>query len=192
MSLRSPTDRVEELYFNWVCDRVLLNSFTENIYTNLGLRLYRTEFFYYVHMDENRVLEALSMRRLPEVEALLGEEVSLLHPIPSVLEVLVALAIRWESYISYDPEKGDQVPSHFFEMLNNLNLLNASDGVYCEEMDMYVHTVLQDFMNRHYNYDGTGGGLFPIYDADTRPNFRDQRTRELWMQLNDYVAKDYL
>lgn len=188
-------DCFNDRYFYWLANRVkLADYYSDSSYIFLGHQLHLIPFNWEISMDENRALEAISLRTESLFEGAISNDDIVTFPrVPSVFEVLVALAIRWESYISYDPQKGDQVPSHFFEMISNLNLLSACDAVYNSEIEEMVNIVITDFLNRHYNYDGTGGGLFPI----TKPRpinspIRDQRTLELWLQLNDYVAPEYL
>ena len=147
-------------------------------YRRLLTFLHDAEFVYFVPYDENRAAEGIALRYryclLHDCEDL---EYCLDGPC-SVLEMMVALAIRCEENIMDDPMKGDRTGQWFWGMINNMGLGSMSDTNYNEWL---VNDVVTRFLNREYDADGTGG-LFKV-----RGWKRDMRTAEIWHQLMAYI-----
>lgn len=99
----------------------------------------------------------------------------------SVLEMLVALALRIERDITGEP--GNDHPERWFwEMLRNLGVYHMTDSRFNEaEADKAVDR----WMERRINADG-GGGLFPL----AKPS-KDQRLTPIWDQMNEYLNEQY-
>lgn len=146
-------------------------------YRKLFTFLHDTEFVYFVPYDENRAVDGVTLRyhycQIHECEEL---EDYLSGPC-SVLEMMVALAIRCEKMID-DPMKGDQTSHWFWGMIVNLGLGSMSDDNFSE---WTVNDVITRFLEREYEPDGRGG-LFRV-----RGWQRDMRTAEIWHQLLAYI-----
>lgn len=170
---------VEDLYFNWLC------SFVDNpvyapsgTYQRLLTDLHNKVFFYTIPMDANRAVDGVELRyQFGEAYGIHQSEIA--HFIDnkpsSVLEVLVALAYRYEVHILSNPAIGDRTAQWFWEMLGNLGLDEMEDDCYNHEI---VMETLDRFMRREYSRDGTGGGIFV-----TNTN-QDMRQIELWYQFS--------
>ena len=171
-------DEVKSDYFEWMYNMMCDGRFAKTItYRQLFTFLHDTEFVYFVPHDENRAQDGIDLRyhycSLHNCEDL---EYCLTGPC-SVLEMMVALAIRAE-YIMNDPEKGDRTRQWFWSMITSLGLSSMNDTNYNEWL---VNDVVTRFLNREYDADGKGS-LFTI----KRWN-RDARTAEIWHQLMAYL-----
>lgn len=167
---------LENLYFNWLCARVVNMKPRRNeaTYYDLLRKLHRTEFVWTISGDDNRAEDGKELRKEfifqaevpddPEWRILIG---------CSVLEMLIAFARRAEF------QDDTPLPEWFWEFLTNLGLDTYDDS--CFEED-FVELVLESFIWRTYNPDGNGG-LFPIGDPPT-----DQRKVEIWYQFCEYLV----
>jgi hypothetical protein len=96
----------------------------------------------------------------------------------SVLEMMIALAIRCEENIMDDPNVGDRTGQWFWGMITNLGLGSMKDA----RFDIrYVDDVVAMFLDREYEPNGKGG-LFTIRHCDC-----DLRDVEIWYQLCWYL-----
>lgn len=172
-------DRIKTDYFEWMCDLVCDGRFAKSItYRQLLTFLHDTEFIYFVPYDENRAAEGIALRyRFCLLHNCEDMEYYLAGPC-SVLEMLIALAIRCEENIMDDPEKGNRTSQWFWSMITNLGLGSMSDSNFNEWL---VNDVITRFLNREYEPDGRGG-LFTVKNWN-----RDMRTAEIWHQLMAYI-----
>lgn len=127
-------------------------------------------------LDGNRAEDGLSLRARYEDET--GYSSMMQNRPCSVLEMMVALAVRCEEDIMTDDVYGDRTPYWFDSMIFSLGLSGMTDPHYDEE---YVADILYKFLYRQYGSNGRGG-LFTI----NNPNI-DVRSMEIWMQLNWYL-----
>lgn len=173
-------------YFEWVLEQVPDPSNEE--YTELFWYLFDREFVWTVAMDENRAADAQSLReRYLEETGQEDEPVGMdltIRPV-SVLEVLVALAVRIETDIMGEP--GNLHPEKWFwEMLHNLDLdVMNNDKYYKAHNKEIVADSIDIFIGREYSGDGSGS-LFPL----EKP-FTDMRTMEIWSQMQAYLNEKY-
>ena len=172
-------DRVKSDYFEWMyglmCDGRFANTIT---YRQLFTFLHETEFIHFVPHDENRAADGIDLRyRFCSLHDCEDLECYLDGPC-SILEMMVALAIRCEERIMSDPEKGDRTAQWFWSMVKSLGLASMTDYSYNEWL---VNDVITRFLERDYDPDGKGG-LFTI----KRWN-RDARDAEIWHQLMAYL-----
>lgn len=193
-------------YFEWLCD--LVNVYREDdvigstdgfmpTYWLLLERLWETEFTWFVPNDDNRIADGLVLRELYFNIADLSSSAFTRGATCSVLEMLIALAQRMGDMLAM-PGEDINIISPFFEMLDNLNLLGFHDELYLGknqdlakqslyERDMKkVDKILETLINRTYSKNGKGG-LFPL-----RHTHLDQRTQEIWYQMNEYVLENYM
>ena len=136
-------------------------------YKNLIETLIDIPFQWVLEMDANRVGDALELR-----ENYYGYYDDSDEPV-SCLEVLIALAVRIEDDIMYDPDFGDKTGEWFWLMLRNLGLVRYDDDHFDEEK---VREIVDIWMHR------TGKiGLFgPKYYA---------KNVEIWDQMMAYFEK---
>lgn len=171
-------DRVINDYFDWLCEIVCGERHTESLsFRKLLGYLHNTEFVWSVPMDENRAWDGVDLRYRFACRRSGVEEMYLKGPC-SVLEMMVALAVRCEIEIMDDPLMGDRTGQWFWGMIVNLGLGAMSDDRFDEN---YVREVVERFLYRDYDSDGKGG-LFTVKNCD-----RDLRTVEIWYQLNWYL-----
>lgn len=156
-----------ESYFRILCSKL---DNTRN-YGQLLWQLHTTEFKVVVHLDDNRVADALEFRKTYFYA-------SLDHPV-TLLEVMVALAARLELDIMHGTSMRDRTSDWFWVMIESLGLINMTDEVYDEAV---VAKVLRRFMRRRYSPNGKGG-LFTIPNAST-----DMRKEQIWYQAAMYLS----
>jgi hypothetical protein len=167
---------IENLYFNWLCAKVLnLKPFEKpDKYWNLLRKLHRTEFVWVMSGDDNRAEDGKELRKEFILQAELPDDPDWRILIGcSVLEMLIAFARRAEF------QDETPTPTWFWEFVANLGLDKQTDRDFDEE---YVEMVLDDFIWRTYNPDGNGG-LFPIKNPSA-----DQREIEVWYQFCEYLV----
>lgn len=172
-------DRVRSDYFEWMYELMCGNIYGESVtFRKLFTFLHDTEFTYFVPHDENRAADGIDLRyRFCLRHDCEDLEYCLDGPC-SVLEMMVALAIRCEERIMSDPNYGDRTSQWFWSMISSLGLSGQTDYNFNERL---VQDVLFIFLNREYAPNGKGG-LFTIRRWD-----RDARDVEIWHQLMAYL-----
>jgi hypothetical protein len=176
-------DRVIKEYFDWLTDIACGQRFSDQLsYGKLLARLHEIEFTYTIPMDENRAEDGKDLRyRFAITE---GYEnyadliLDILEGPCSVLEMLVALALRCEENLMDDPRYGDRTTQWFWGMIVSLGLGPMMDYNFDRQ---HVDDVIGTFLERKYKPDGRGG-LFTI--KNTKDDLRDV---EIWYQLCWYI-----
>lgn len=95
-----------------------------------------------------------------------------------MLEMLIGLSRR----LSFEAE--GEPREWFWELIENIGLTHTNDQIYDEKIAEEIDEALDRVIWRKYLPNGRGG-LFPLDHAD-----RDQRTVEIWYQLNSYLMAD--
>lgn len=173
-------DRVNDEYFDWLCEVVDSKRFSKHVsYRKLLTHLHNIEFTWFIPYDDNRADDGIMLRRKYAL-AHHDEELSDYISGPcSVLEMMAALAIRCEESIMDDTLFGNRTGQWFWGMIHNLGLSSMNDSNFDAE---FVDDVIARFLNREYEPDGKGG-LFTIKNCD-----HDLRTVEIWRQLSWYLG----
>lgn len=171
---------IRQEYYKWLC-RFIFTSRRRN-YKRLIKYLHGVEFTYFIPFDENRYEDGLALRKRFAYDNDYDEDhiVNVMGDDPcSVLEMMIALAIRCEEHIMEDIEYGDRTGQWFWSMIDNAGFGSLTDLYFnTGEAEQIVDRVL----NRTYSPCGEGG-LFHV-----KHNCReDLRTVELWYQLNWYL-----
>ena len=177
-------DKLSNEYFNWMYDIVCADRYSKDIsYRKLLIHLHNTMFRYSIKRDSNRADDGISLRYRFAVD--MGYDESLNHDIHyyivdpcSVLEMILALAIRCEETIMDDTAFGNRTGQWFWGMIVNLGLGSMTDDQFDR---FYVNEVIERFLNREYEANGKGG-LFTIKNHDC-----DLRDVEIWVQLCHYL-----
>lgn len=175
------TNTIENEYFDWLChivcgdDRFRLKSYYELLSV-----LHDIDFIWIIHNDENRADEGICLRsRFALAMDYDQEEVDLSISYPcSVLEMMIALAIRCEENIMANPQIGDRTTQWFWGMIRSLTLMSMHDTYFNR---CIVEDVVDNFLSRKYARNGEGG-LFTIKNCET-----DLRNVEIWHQLCWYL-----
>ena len=102
---------------------------------------------------------------------------------PSVLEVMIALAVRLEETIMDDPEFGDRTGEWFDYMLKSLGLSIFKCSVWGSNTEQAIDKIVNAFLDREYDRKGYGG-LFYIPDI---PPKIDLSKVEIWYQALWYL-----
>lgn len=164
-------------YFNWMYDLVCKGKRTS--YRKILGYLHEREFTYTLDFDGNRAEDGVDLRYRyshelgrydgPAVAAYLDNGPC------TVLEMMIALAIRCEETIMDDPVEGDRTTYWFWSMMESLGLKGMSDERFDERL---AERIVDIFLNREYAENGKGG-LFTV-----RHPYRDLRDVEIWCQMN--------
>lgn len=173
-------ERINNEYFEWLSDIVCGERFSNEIsYRKLLSHLHSIIFRYSIPRDANRAGDGLRLRyRFILRHDYDREYKDYIEGPCSVLEMMVALALRCEEDIMDNPSYGDRIGQWFWGMITNLGLRHMDDTCYDEE---YVEQVIDRFLDREYEPDGTGG-LFRIRHCAS-----DLRNVEIWYQLCWYL-----
>lgn len=173
-------NELTDAYFEWMYQLAFPNQ-NEISYRRLCAYLNNVTFYPRLPMDENRAQDGEDLRyRFGYDQGYVHPEIgSMLDCRPcSMLEMMVALALRMEEDIMTNPAMGNRLPQWFMEMLQSLGLDDMTD----EQFDRHkVMTVVRRFMDGKYKPNGKGG-LFTIPSCE-----RDLRTVEIWYQMNWYL-----
>ena len=174
-------DKVKSDYFKWLYDYVCKGRAHQNTsYEKLFTFLHQTEFTFSVRNDVNRARDGVDLRYR---FAMIYDDESLMDILDgpcSVLEMMVALAIRCEETIMDDSRYGDRTGQWFWGMMSNIGIGLMYDDIFDEE---FVERKIYRFLERCYDPDGKGG-LFYIKGCK-----EDLRDLEIWTQLCWYLDK---
>lgn len=170
-------------YFSWMCQLVCdRKRYSRGLsYRKLLRFLYNVDFSYTIDLDGNREADGIDLRYRFGYEDSYDDAIiaTLLDDRPcSVLEMMIALAIRCEEHIMDDPDAGNRTGQWFWNMIVNLGLGSMTDDKFDEDC---VGEVIDRFLNREYKRDGEGG-LFTIKHCKY-----DLRDVEIWYQMCWYL-----
>lgn len=184
MSFKSKLE-IQEEYFEWMYDLACRDRYSEQIsYRHLLRALHDINFYYIIPRDKNRAGDGIdlryrfSCRRGYEQDGI--DIYRYLNAPCSVLEMILALAIRCEETIMADPDIGDRTQQWFWGMIGNLGLGAMTD----ERFDRHVvDQTISRFLDREYEPNGKGG-LFTVKNCGV-----DLRNVEIWYQMNWYLKR---
>ena len=168
---------MDEGYFAWMV--ALVGG--EACWSRLLRQLDAREFVPTLEMDRNRACDGTNLRYRYVYEMRLERRVDIrdVHAGPcSILEMMVALALRCEEHIMDDPGSGNRTGHWFWGMIESLGLSAQNDA---QITSTYVDRVVYRFLNREYSPHGAGG-LFTVQQYR-----RDLRTVEIWYQMMWYL-----
>ena len=173
-------DQIKNEYFEWMYDTVCGDRFSKNIsYRKLLMHLHDIEFTYIIQRDRNRAEDGIDLRhRFASDHPDIYDPERYLDGPCSVLEMMVALAIRCEESIMDNPNLGDRTGQWFWGMITNLGLGDMVDKRFNR---VYVDMVISRLLKREYEPNGKGG-LFTIRNCK-----RDLRHVEIWYQLQWFL-----
>ena len=172
-------NQIKDRYFDWLYNYVCKGRVNSRIsYRKLFTLLHNIDFDFYIHNDVNRAMDGIDLRN--RFAAVIHDEdvTDVLDDPCSVLEMILALAIRCEETIMDDPRYGDRTSQWFWDMLNNLGIGRMTDDIFDAK---YVTKKIYIFMERQYDSNGKGG-LFYIPGCKY-----DLRSVEIWSQLCWYL-----
>lgn len=165
-------------YFDWLYKLSGMKKGAKHVsYLKLLGFLHSVEFTYTILRDENRAKDGINLRYRFSLCHDDVDEVRVGYPC-SVLEMMVALAIRCEENIMDDALMGNRTGQWFWNMLVSLGLSTMTDDRFNEDI---ADEIISRFLNRQYERNGRGG-LFTIKSCR-----RDLRKVEIWYQLCWYL-----
>ena len=149
--------------------------------------LHEIPFYWTIWSDENRAGDALAYRQ----SEFLGYQSSLesIDPewlkmwsaaAPSVLEVLLGMARRYESYF-------EEPTCYYFQehLFKNLGLTRYHGRVLSTARQDAIRDRIDEWLSRTFEPNGQGSP-FPLHHPYT-----DMRTVEIWAQMNAYSAEHF-
>ena len=165
-------------YFEWLYNLVCGGRYVrDNSFRKLLSWLHDVEFTYHLRSDADRACDGVSLRYRFALQSETDDYSYMTDCLDgpcSILEMMIALAIRCEETIMADPRFGDRTGQWFWKMIVNLGLGSMTDTRFDDD---YVADVIDIFMNREYEADGRGG-LFTVRNCDY-----DVRDLDIWTQL---------
>jgi hypothetical protein len=178
---------LDELYLRWLYEQVAVPEYDDRdlTYWKILKVLYKKEFVWVVANpnDENRIRDGIALR----TEFLESRGISDADPVwielgCSMLELMVGLAKRLE----FMAENG-KAHYWFWMLMDNIGLIGYNDERrFTGRLIDRIDDILDDVIYRNYEPSGHGG-FFPL----NKPR-HDQRDRELWYQMCDYVLEKEL
>lgn len=172
-------NEIQAEYYEWMYGRMCYGRCSDNIsYHKLFEFLHGVEFSYMIHGDKNRAEDGRDLREyFAHIHDI--EDISdLINGPCSILEMMIALAIRIEDSIMDNPEIGDRAPQWFWKMIVTLGLGGMRDDLFNQKK---AEKIINRFLNREYESDGKGG-LFRVRDCE-----HDMRNVEIWVQMLWYL-----
>lgn len=174
-------DNIRNDYFNWLYDYVCKGRVHNKLsYNKLFILLHNIEFTFSIPNDINRAKDGVDLRYRFSLDYGDHTIVDILDGPCSVLEMMIALAIRCEESIMDDTMYGDRTGQWFWSMMSNLDIGYMDDEVFNKQI---VEDRIYNFLDRNYDPDGKGG-LFYIKDCE-----EDLRDYEIWTQLCWYLYR---
>lgn len=172
-------DQIINDYFEWLWNFTKCRGHSQN--RKIITLLHNIEFRYSIPMDANREEDGIDLRYRFITEVGIPknyqEVYSYLDGPCSVLEMMIALAIRCEESIMDDPDIGDRTSEWFWLMMKNLGLDYMSDRKFDRDI---AEEKISIFLDRKYKRNGEGG-LFVVNGR------RDLRKVEIWYQMCWYL-----
>lgn len=172
-------DQIINDYFEWLWNFTKCRGHSQN--RKIITLLHNIEFRYSIPMDANREEDGIDLRYRFVTEVGIPknyqEVYGYLDGPCSVLEMMIALAIRCEESIMDDPDIGDRTSEWFWLMMKNLGLDYMSDRKFDRDI---AEEKISIFLDRKYKRNGEGG-LFVVNGR------RDLRKVEIWYQMCWYL-----
>ena len=164
------TREFAEQYFRWLSAQIVVKQRgTPKTFDGLFRILHSRDFVWIIPNDDNRVADALDLRR-----EIWGEGNQIPRSGVSTLEVLVALSRRLAFNAGGDRE-------HWAgQLIRNLGLHKMYDPL-TKRKSMQIEDTLEALIWRTYDADGTGG-FFPLARMED-----DQTQVEIWYQMSAYI-----
>lgn len=201
---KDPYEQFEDDYIAWLYSFVGKDTDQYGRYWRLIKRLYIHPFYVKemprtnVYKDVNRVRDGIALRfRFADEYGVNVESCSKQDPrfesffddneACSMLEMLVALALRIRSDIMWDDDGVDRTPLWFWTMIANtgLDLERCKDEYFDENCIVEVAEMCSKIVNRLYEKTGKGS-FFPTSFLG-----KDMRKIEIWYQMQFWIGENY-
>lgn len=170
-------------YYDWLVSKISDDDYSPVYYTELLGHLFEAKFYWVNPMDVSRIDDGIDLRyRFGRECGYSQAEIASTLDIRdcSILEVMVALAIRAEEHILGDNMLGDRTPEWFWVMVDSMGLSDYTDDHYDPGS---ANDILINMMNRDYSPTGEGS-FFIVYDGT------DMRKEEIWYQMMHWINEN--
>lgn len=174
-----------ERYYDWLYKIVCGEWEPRNLsFHRLLMFLYNRDYVPACEMDVCRAADGINLRYRFATEndipyAALHEE---FNGAPcSMLEMMVALAVRIEEHIMEDSSAGNRVGQWFWNMVVSLGMAAMDDQRFSEDRAEFI---VKRFMNRDYQPNGAGGLFTLAYPTE------DMSQIDIWYQLMAYLNEN--
>lgn len=179
---------LEETYFDWLRSDAFSEASERREYEGVLRVLHDIPFYYTIWSDENRAGDALAFRRsefLGTQHGLDSLDQHWLHAwaeaSPSVLEVLLGIARRWNSYFE------GSIPFYFAHMFLAMGFERFPGKVLTKTSANAVRQKCDDWMSHQFQPNGDGSP-FPVNHA---LQIIDMREVDILGQMNAYSAEHF-
>lgn len=178
-------NQIINTYFDWLYDFACQSKNRSGVsYRKLLSFLHSKEFIYLLDRDSNRAEDGVALRWRFACDAGLvnyyREIEEYLSGPCSVLEMILALAIRCEETIMDNTAYGNRIRQWFWKMIDTMGLGGMTDDRFDRATAEHI---VDRFLNREYEPNGKGG-LFIVNDGPC-----DIRDVEIWTQLCWYLDR---
>lgn len=174
-------DQIKNDYFEWLYKNACKGKINDNVsYRKVFHLMHNTNFDFYMPNDVNRANDGIDLRYRFGNRHGYDNIMNIIDEPCSVLEMMLALAMRCEDTIMANVAYGDRTTQWFWGMMQSLGLSYMIDERYDQNE---ANRILYDFMEHRYQPNGKGG-LFYIRDCAN-----DLRDEEIWTQLCWYLEK---
>lgn len=178
------SNRIDRLYYSWICELAFPDPAMQAQYSNLLDFLNAIPFIPVLDMDDNRRVDGIDLRSHFGYKAKIPTDIineEFRDKPCSVLEMMVALANRCDEEIMYDFDKGDRTNIWFYDMLVSLGIQDTTNDKWNIFTSDYVFSTIENFMRREFSPNGVGG-LFVINNPK-----QDLRSVDFWTQMCWYA-----
>lgn len=156
-----------------------------NRYYLLMKDLHHKKFRWFVPNDDNRAFEGRNLREQFSEEMDVDYDTFLFEEEVSMLELILALAIRCDSIMA-DSIENVSISEWFWRLLSNVGLEKfTDDDYYTFGGPKKVDEILEKIIERRYTRSGKGG-LFPLKYPK-----KDQRKVEIWYQMCHFLVENF-
>ena len=166
---------IENEYLRWIFE--IIDGWD---HISMLCQLHNIEFYSDVWLDDN-IIESVYVFR-----DRMGRDYDGPRGKPSVLEILVVLAVDCEEKIMHDDARGNRTAYWFWEIMDNLGLKRYDDTRYNSASSEKISDIIDIFLEKDYDYYGNGGSAFPCEHP-----IKDMRDTALWEQLNYWLNENY-
>lgn len=183
--IAAPDDEIVNSYFHWLCDVVHADDPQES-YINLMVALFQTEFVWSVENDSNRAEDGKRLR----LEWI--KDPDILDRPCTMLEMMIALAIRIDDEVMWNPQRGNRTAVWFWEMIDNLGLGELDDSIEFAKIERIVDRKMHIFSTKLHTPNAPGT-LFPVtlYEKKCNKSVTKCNKKEIWYQMMTYMYEKY-
>lgn len=181
---------ITEAYFDWLKNDTFVVASERREFEGVLRVLHDIPFTWLIHSDDNRAGDAMSIRQSDFLDFLAlprdTDQVKLgqwATSTPSVLEVLLGCARRWGYYFG-----GPSVPYYFNIMFRNMGFQQFPGRTLNRQQQELVRDRVDNWLTRQFMPSGLGSP-WPLNQFHNE--VFDQRSTDMWGQMNAYSAEHF-